>query len=82
MPLADLDDRLEQAARRVLWRQECTEAHRTLVEALVLRIGAVAGDFGAGDTSLHELLTAHRIWSHWLHEGRVRKFAFVTESRA
>jgi hypothetical protein len=28
---------------------------------------------------LEELLSAHRLWSDWLREGRVRKIAFVAE---
>jgi SAM-dependent methyltransferase len=81
-PLADLRGCLQRAGMRVLWQQDCTEPHHTVVEALVLRLGAMEREFGAGDPTLHELLTAHRIWSHWLRERRVRKFAFVTERRA
>ena len=29
--------------------------------------------------SLVELLASHRLWSDWLHGGRVRKLAFVVE---
>ena len=29
--------------------------------------------------ALEELLAAHRLWSDWLRDGRVRKFAFVAE---
>ena len=29
--------------------------------------------------ALEELLAAHRLWSDWLREGRVRKIAFVAE---
>ena len=32
-----------------------------------------------GRQALEELLTAHRLWSRWLGEGRVRKFAVVAE---
>ncbi|SER95444.1 Methyltransferase domain-containing protein [Pedococcus cremeus] len=81
-PLADLCSCLQQAGMRVLWQQDCTEAHHIVVEALVLHLGAVEREFGAGDPTLRELLTAHRIWSHWLRERRVRKLAFVTERRA
>ena len=28
---------------------------------------------------LEELLTAHRLWSEWLREGRVRKLAVIAE---
>ena len=32
-----------------------------------------------GDQALEELLRAHRLWSDWLHAGRVRKIALVAE---
>jgi hypothetical protein len=32
-----------------------------------------------GHCALEQLLTAHRLWSGWLREGRVRKIAFVAE---
>jgi SAM-dependent methyltransferase len=80
-PLAELDRCLQHAGMRVLWQEDCTEPHHALVESLVIRLGPVESEFGADDQALRELLTAHRIWSHWLREGRVRKYAFVTEKR-
>ena len=32
-----------------------------------------------GRRALDELLAAHRLWSDWLQEGRVRKLALVAE---
>ena len=32
-----------------------------------------------GHRALDELLTAHRLWSDWLREGRIRKLALVAE---
>jgi hypothetical protein len=32
-----------------------------------------------GRQALEELLAAHRLWSDWLRDGRVRKIAFVAE---
>jgi hypothetical protein len=32
-----------------------------------------------GRRALEELLAAHRLWSAWLQDGRVRKFALVAE---
>jgi hypothetical protein len=32
-----------------------------------------------GRAALEELLAAHRLWSDWLREGRVRKIALVVE---
>jgi hypothetical protein len=37
----------------------------------------IAAYLGRG--ALDDLLAAHRLWSGWLGEGRVRKFAFVAE---
>jgi hypothetical protein len=52
-----------------------------MVDAL---IGAFVADRRAittkiGSRALDDLLAAHRLWSAWLSEGRVRKFAFVAE---
>jgi SAM-dependent methyltransferase len=81
MPLADLLSCLEHAGLRVLWQEECTQSHRAVVDSLVLRFGAAAREFGshAGDPTFNELLMGHRLWSDWLQQGRVRKFAFVAE---
>ena len=61
--------------------EECSGAHREMADAL---IGAFAADRSAiaaevGDQALDELLAAHRLWSDWLRDGRVRKFAVVAE---
>jgi hypothetical protein len=32
-----------------------------------------------GRRALDELLAAHRLWSDWLQEGRIRKLTFVAE---
>jgi hypothetical protein len=32
-----------------------------------------------GRRGLDELLAAHRLWSDWLRDGRVRKFVVVAE---
>lgn len=81
MPLTDLLSCLEQAGLRVLWWRECTQSHREVVDSLVLRLGATAGELGrpAEGPTLNQLLRGHRLWSDWLQQGRVRKFAFVTE---
>ena len=79
LPLPNLLSALEQVGLRVTWIDECSEAHRemadSLVEAFAADRSAIAGE--VGDRALDELLAAHRLWSDWLRQGRVRKFACV-----
>ncbi len=53
-------------------------------DALIDAFAADATDIAAqvGGTALAELLAAHRLWSDWLRDGRVRKIAFVAEKAA
>ena len=81
VPLPQLLSSLEQVGLRVGWLEECSGAHREMADSL---IDAFAADRSAitaevGETALDELLAAHRLWSNWLREGRVRKFAAVAE---
>jgi hypothetical protein len=48
---------------------------------LIDAIAADAVDIAAqiGRKALEELMAAHRLWSDWLREGRVRKLAVVAE---
>jgi hypothetical protein len=48
-----------------------------LLDAFTADAEAIADQIGRG--ALEELVAAHRIWSVWLREGRVRKIAFVVE---
>ena len=60
---------------------ETSQAHRATVDALVDAYTAAAPELreaGAGAT-VDDLIASHRLWSRWLHEGRVRKFAVVAE---
>ena len=52
-----------------------------MADSLLDAFAADATDIAAqiGRRALEELLAAHRLWSDWLREGRVRKFAFVAE---
>ena len=52
-----------------------------MADSLIDAFAADATDIAAqiGPKALEELLAAHRLWSDWLREGRVRKFAFVAE---
>ena len=72
---------LERVGLRVRWRQDHSRAHRAMADSLA---DAFAADSTAiaehiGRRALDELLAAHRLWSDWLREGRVRKIAFVAE---
>ena len=81
IPLPDLLCCLERAGLRVRWIKEYSRSHRLMVESLTDAFVAEQVALGAdlGRRALHELLAAHRLWSHWLREGRVRKFALVAE---
>ena len=52
-----------------------------MADALIVAFTADATDIAAqiGDRALEELLAAHRLWSEWLQDGRVRKIAVVAE---
>jgi SAM-dependent methyltransferase len=72
---------LRRAGLVVRWRDDLSEAHRAMADALIAAFDADAGPIAAqiGQRALDELLAAHRLWSAWLREGRVRKLAFVAE---
>jgi SAM-dependent methyltransferase len=81
LPLSLLHSSLEQVGLRVGWVQEYSDAHREMADALIEAFAADRSAIAAqvGDRALDELLAAHRLWSGWLREGRVRKFALVAE---
>jgi SAM-dependent methyltransferase len=78
-PLEEMLSCLERAGLTVLWQDDCSQAHRAVADALIDAFAADATKIAAqiGCQALEELLAAHRLWSDWLREGRVRKFAFV-----
>jgi SAM-dependent methyltransferase len=80
-PLSEMLSHLEEAGLVVRWQDDCSRAHREMADSLVDAFTADAADIESqiGRRALHELLAAHRLWSEWLGEGRVRKFAFVAE---
>lgn len=80
-PLPDLFADLEGAGLRVRWHRECSSAHLVTVDGLIDAYAAAAPDLGAGSSrsTLDDLVAAHRLWSRWLRDGRVRKFAVVAE---
>ena len=51
----------------------------SLIDAFTEDAAGIAAQLG--HRALEELLAAHRLWSDWLGERRVRKLAFVAEKR-
>jgi SAM-dependent methyltransferase len=80
-PLEEVLTCLTRAGMVVRWQEDCSESHRAMADSLTSAFAADAADISAqvGSRALEELLAAHRLWSTWLREGRVRKFAFVAE---
>jgi ubiquinone/menaquinone biosynthesis C-methylase UbiE len=81
--LAELMSVLREAGLTVIWRQEHSSSHHEMAAALLgcYRADApqIAEQIGAQATA--ELITAHQLWSDWLGNGRVRKFAMVAEKQ-
>ena len=50
-----------------------------MADALIAAFSADAAAIAEqiGERALDELLAAHRLWSDWLRDGRVRKLALV-----
>ncbi len=80
-PLEEMLTWLERAGLVVRWQNDCSHAHGAIADALIDAFAADAADIAAqiGRQALEELLAAHRLWSDWLRDGRVRKLAFVAE---
>jgi SAM-dependent methyltransferase len=72
---------LERAGLTVRWEADWSRVHREVADALIDAFEADADAIaaGVGQQALDELLAAHRLWSAWLAEGRVRKLVFVAE---
>lgn len=81
VPLPDMLAMLDRMGLRVRWQDECSRSHRAVVDSLIDAFVSDAPNIAAhiGGHALHELLAAHRRWSDWLREGRVRKVAVVAE---
>jgi hypothetical protein len=75
---------LERVGLAVRWQDDRTRSHGAMADALLKAFAADATDIAAqiGRPATEELLAAHRLWSDWLREGRVRKIAFVAEKMA
>jgi hypothetical protein len=80
-PLEEMLTYLEQVGLVVGWQEDCSSSHRAMADSLIGAFAADAAEIGAqiGPRALDELLAAHRLWSDWLGEGRVRKLALVAE---
>ena len=82
-PLQEMLACLELVGLAVRRQDDHSRSHRAMADALIAAFTADATAITAqiGQQALEELLAAHRLWSDWLGEGRVRKFAFVAEKQ-
>jgi SAM-dependent methyltransferase len=80
-PLEEVLASVARAGLDVRWHEDWSAAHRAVANALTDAFTADAADIAAhiGDRALEELVAAHRLWSEWLGDGRVRKLAVVAE---
>ncbi len=80
-PLQEMLTCLDRAGLVVRRQEDCSQAHRAVADALIDAFAADATHIAEqiGRRALEDLLDAHRLWSDWLREGRVRKFAVVAE---
>ena len=83
-PLHEMHAYLERVGLVVRWQDDRSRSHRAVADSLIEAFAGDAADIAAqiGRRALEELLTAHRLWSDWLREGRVRKIALVAEKTA
>ena len=81
IPFHDMRSHLARAGLAVRWQEDFTRSHRAMADSLTEAFAADATHIARhiGRRALEELLAAHRLWSQWLGEGRVRKIAVVTE---
>ena len=81
IPLDELLAALKRAGLVVRWQEDFSRSHRAIADSLSDAFAADATEIAAeiGRQALDELLAAHRLWSEWLRDGRVRKLALVAE---
>lgn len=79
--LHEMLTRLDRVGLVVRWQEDWSRSHRAVAESLTAAFAADATDIAAqiGPRALEDLLAAHRLWSEWLRNGRVRKLALVAE---
>jgi SAM-dependent methyltransferase len=80
-PLDEMLATLERVGLTIRWSADWSRSHRAVADSLIAAFSADATDIAAqiGQRALEELLVAHRLWSDWLDDGRVRKLALVAE---
>jgi SAM-dependent methyltransferase len=80
-PLQEMLTCLERVQLVVRRQDDCSRSHQAVAASLIAAFAADAEEIAAqiGRRALEELLAAHRLWSDWLRDGRVRKIAFVAE---
>lgn len=80
-PLPEMLSYLARAGLVVRWQADRSRSHGAVADSLLGAFATDAPDIAAkiGHRALEELLVAHRLWSGWLREGRVRKIALVAE---
>jgi SAM-dependent methyltransferase len=80
-PLQEMLDCLETVGLAIRWQDDRSRSHRAVADSLIAAFtedaAGIAGQIGS--RALEELLTAHRLWSDWLGEGRVRKISVLAE---
>jgi len=80
-PLEGIVTSLARVGLVIRWQEDLSSSHRAVADSLIDAFAADATEIAAqiGRRALDELLAAHRLWSAWLREGRVRKFAVVAQ---
>jgi SAM-dependent methyltransferase len=80
-PLEETLACLEYVGLDVRWQEDWSLSHRAVADSLIAAFSADRAAIAEqiGQKALEDLLAAHRLWSDWLRDGRVRKIAFVAE---
>jgi ubiquinone/menaquinone biosynthesis C-methylase UbiE len=80
-PLDEMLDHIERAGLTLRRQEEQSDSHRAVADSLIDAFTADRASIEAqiGRQALDELITGHRLWSDWLRDGRVRKFALVAQ---
>lgn len=83
-PLPEMVSHMEHAGLVIHWQADHSRSHLAVAESLTAAFASDAVDIAGqiGQPALDELLAAHRLWSEWLRDGRVRKLALVAEKAA
>jgi SAM-dependent methyltransferase len=81
VPVTELLQGLSRAGLHVRWVQELSRSHRLMADALADAVVAERSTIAAAlrHDAVRDLITSHRLWSHWLATRRIRKLAFVAQ---